>query len=53
MLPNSTGFQIFDSIHGDPPINADDKILNGDKFYVVMGCIVYTTFESTQRSQFC
>jgi hypothetical protein len=44
---------IFDSIHGDPPLYVDDKIVNGTKFYVLRGCLVYKTYEKVHHSSFC
>ena len=43
----------FDTAHGDPQLYADDRIINGSKFYVVLGCIAYMTFNAIHRSGFC
>jgi hypothetical protein len=32
---------------------ADDKILSGDKFYLVRGCFAYLTQERERHTAFC
>jgi hypothetical protein len=41
------------SIYGEPRMVADDKIINGDKFYLVEGCIAYVTLGEERHSSFC
>jgi hypothetical protein len=43
----------LDSFYGEPPFSADDKIVDGDKFYLVRGCVAYVTFGSVHHSSFC
>jgi hypothetical protein len=38
---------------GEPSLIADDKLVNGEKFYVVRGCIAYDTIGAVHRSGFC
>jgi hypothetical protein len=38
---------------GEPRMVTDDKILSGDKFYVLRGCIAYLTQDKERRSSFC
>jgi hypothetical protein len=42
----------MNSLRGTPPYEVDDKVLNGDKFYVVKGCASYRTFEEPHHSGF-
>jgi|GEM_PF-4801898 len=54
--PVSTGGAFsnqFDTIRGSPPFYADDRILNGSKFYVVRGCVAYNTYETIHRTAYC
>jgi hypothetical protein len=52
--PIGTGVGITEnSIHGEPRLVADDRIVNGAKFYVVTGCAAYSTQEKTRHSSFC
>jgi hypothetical protein len=44
---------IFDSRHGEPQFLVDDRIMKGDKFYVMTGCAAYKTYSKTHRSSFC
>jgi hypothetical protein len=49
-----TGIGISEnSIHGDPRFVADDRILRGERFYVVMGCAAYLTQQKVRYSSFC
>jgi hypothetical protein len=41
------------SIHGSPRYVADDKVVAGEKFYVVEGCAAYSTQEETRYASFC
>ena len=41
------------SIHGDPRLVADDRIIKGEKFYVVRGCAAYLTQGKVRHSSFC
>jgi hypothetical protein len=43
----------MDSLRGKPPYEVDDKVLNGDRFYVVKGCASYRTFKEIHHSGFC
>ena len=38
---------------GDPRMVADDKIISGDKFYLVRGCFAYLTQGKERHSGFC
>ena len=40
------------SIHGEPRLVADDRIVKGEKFYVVRGCAAYSTQEKVRNSSF-
>jgi hypothetical protein len=51
--PNAVVGVTLDSVHGEPPLVADDRIIKGTKFYVVQGCISYVTFAEIHRSGFC
>jgi hypothetical protein len=49
-----TGVAITEnSIHGEPRLVADDRVVNGTKFYVVRGCAAYLTQQKTRYSSFC
>lgn len=52
-LNGATFAHIFDSGHATPELFADERIVNGSKFYVVLGCIAYITFDKTRYSSFC
>ena len=41
------------SIHGDPRMVTDDRIISGAKFYVVQGCAAYWTQNKIRHSSFC
>jgi hypothetical protein len=43
----------LDSVYEEPPFYVDDKILRGEKYYVVRGCIVYVTYSVPRRTTFC
>ena len=43
----------MDSSYGDPPFLVDNRVLNGEKFYVVRGCIAYVTYDVPRRATFC
>jgi hypothetical protein len=43
----------FDSQQGDPSLLADDKIVNGIKFYVAEGCFVYDTYQAPHKTSYC
>lgn len=47
-----TGVQ-GDSVHTTPAFFATDDITNGSKFYVLLGCIAYNTFNAPHQSSFC
>jgi hypothetical protein len=48
------GFGVTEnSIHGDPRFVADERIINGSKFYVVRGCAAYLTQNRVRYSSFC
>jgi hypothetical protein len=51
--PSSLTAHTFDTVHGEPPFYIDDRIINGSKFYVALGCVAHTTFETTHRTGFC
>jgi hypothetical protein len=53
MTPGLLSTLEFDTAHGDPQFYADDRIVDGSKFYVVLGCLAYTTFEAARHSGFC
>jgi hypothetical protein len=38
---------------GEPRMLADDRILNGDKFYTVLGCLAYFSQNQEHHSGFC
>jgi hypothetical protein len=43
----------FDSGHAEPQLFADERIVNGSKYYVLLGCLAYMTFDKTRYSSFC
>jgi hypothetical protein len=45
--------QLLSSESGDPRMVADDKILSGDKFFYVRGCLAYLTQGKERHSSFC
>jgi hypothetical protein len=53
IAPNLSMLYNLDSIHGEPAFYADDKIIDKTKFYVVRGCVAYSTFEHVRHSSFC
>lgn len=50
---NATLAIIEDTIHGQPAFTADDRIIRGDKFYVIHGCLAYEAYEKTRQTAFC
>jgi hypothetical protein len=42
-----------DTNYGIPQFHVDDRILNGTRFYVVNGCVVYLTYNKPHHSKFC
>jgi hypothetical protein len=51
---NTLGLGIsMDSIHGSSVFYADDKIVNGSKFYVANGCAAYSTYGKMHQTSFC
>jgi hypothetical protein len=53
LTPGTNYGIIFDSIHAEPPVYINDRIIDGSKFYVALGCLAYTTFEFLHHSGFC
>ena len=53
--PTGTGYTTITqgSGFGEPRLVADDKIVSGDKFYLVRGCLAYLTQEKEKHSAFC
>jgi hypothetical protein len=52
--PNIAGFAwSLDSRHGEPQLLVDERIIRGDKFYVVTGCAAYVTYYKPRKSSFC
>lgn len=43
----------FNSQHGQPQFVANDRVLDGTKFYVVRGCGVYNTYFKPHYTSFC
>jgi len=43
----------FNTISAQPPLEIDERIINGDKFYVVRGCVAYSTYEEPHSTGFC
>jgi hypothetical protein len=53
IAPSAVAYHNLSSAFGEPSFTADDKIVSGEKFYVVRGCIAYETFGAVHRSGFC
>lgn len=52
-LPGTFSFVNENSINGNPKLFADDKFLDGEKFYVIEGCAAYMTQGATKHSSLC
>ena len=53
IAPSSIGTLSFASNFGEPSLIADDKLVRGEKFYVVRGCVTYDTIGTVHRTGFC
>jgi hypothetical protein len=52
--PNVVGVAwALDSRHGEPQFLVNDRILKGDRFYVVTGCAAYVTYYKPRKTSFC
>jgi hypothetical protein len=52
-LTNLGYYNSVDSSYGDPPFLVDNRVLNGEKFYVVRGCFAYVTYDVPRHATFC
>jgi hypothetical protein len=52
-IANISAFHRLNSLHGAPGYTIDEKLIDGQRFYVVSGCMVYITFGSAHHSTFC
>src|SRR5271157_2354112 len=53
IAPSSPSYNMLSSVFGEPSFTADEKVVSGEKVYVIVGCSAYLTFGSVHRSGFC